>query len=102
MTEQTLDARLADLEKRVASLEDVGPELDLAKLPVDVRVAELEARVAALERAKRQQVKPLDDRLRELEATIENVRIALSPPPEREWHQSGSIHPELDDQMIAP
>jgi tetrahydromethanopterin S-methyltransferase subunit B len=102
MTEQTLETRVAELERRVSSLEDVGPQVDLSKLPVDVRVAELEARVAALERAKRQQLKPLEDRVRQLESTIEDLRRALSPPPQRLWHESGTIHPELDDQMIAP
>jgi tetrahydromethanopterin S-methyltransferase subunit B len=102
MTDQTIETRVAELERRVSSLEDAGPQVDLSKLPVDVRVAELEARVAALERAKRQQLKPVEDRVRQLETTIEELRRALSPPQQRQWHESGTIHPELDDQMIAP
>ena len=70
---------------------------------MDVRVAELEARVAGLERAKRQRLKPVEERVLQLETTIEDLRRALSPLQQREWHQSGTIIDLVDqDRTDAP
>jgi hypothetical protein len=47
----------------------------------------------------------LEDRVRQLEALeerIQRLEKALQPTSAEEYVDSGSIHPELDDQGIAP
>ncbi len=47
-----------------------------------------------------------DQRLQALEARIEDLERRLHDHdhggPGPKWHDSGSIHPELDDPAIAP
>ena len=74
----------------------MGPSTDQETL--ERRVGKLESDVAAIE--------PLTERINELEALVEKLRRDLDEltgePPGPKWHRSGSIHPELDDQTIAP
>ena len=41
-------------------------------------------------------------RLEQVEAEIQHARQALQQPHHPEFSDSGSIHPEQDDQAIAP
>lgn len=49
--------------------------------------------------ARRLQLQALEARIQELERRLEGHHHG-GPPPE--YYESGTIHPELDDQAIAP
>jgi hypothetical protein len=76
--------------------------VDETKLPPDVRFQELEARVSALERSRRKSLEDMEARVKQLESMVADLRKAIAPPAGPKFHESGTIHPELDDQTIAP
>lgn len=43
----------------------------------------------------------VDDRIEEAKRLAREDGV-IDDPSERKWHESGTIHPELDDQTIAP
>jgi predicted translin family RNA/ssDNA-binding protein len=57
-------------------------------------MATMESRMAAAEERLRQLEKEIED----LKKILEEWEGGRGP----KWYQSGSIHPELDDQAIAP
>jgi polyhydroxyalkanoate synthesis regulator phasin len=89
------------LERRIEDLESEVEEMGVLR----ERAANLERRVGKLE-AEAGEVEALRARLAELGELVERLQARLQElagePPGPKWHRSGSIHPELDDQMIAP
>ncbi|MGD9797523.1 MAG: hypothetical protein AB7H43_09480 [Acidimicrobiia bacterium] len=43
----------------------------------------------------------VDDRIEEAKRLAREDGV-IDDPDERKWYESGTIHPELDDQTIAP
>jgi hypothetical protein len=65
---------------------------------LESRVKKLESKVGSVE-ALEGRIAELDDVVRKLRSELDEL---AGEPPGPKWHQSGKIHPELDDQTIAP